>query len=171
MISKDEILASAVSIAQEQNIDHELVLAFIEVESSFYPFAHRFEPKWRYVLSDDQIERLALHNNISSQTERIDQMTSFGLMQVMGSVARELGYQGNLADLYYPNYGITYGCKKLKSLIEKYPDSQDDAISAYNAGTPTIVAGEYKNQAYVDAIKKALEGKPWTINQNKEGLI
>jgi soluble lytic murein transglycosylase-like protein len=157
MISKEDVLAAAVEKSKEHGIELELILAFIEVESSFYPFAFRFEPKWRVARTDDQIRQVALHNNLSESTERIELMSSFGVMQVMGEVARELGYTGRLTDLFDPVYGIQYGCLKLKKCLEKYPNNQDDAIAAYNAGVPTMTGGGYKNQAYVDAIKKALE--------------
>lgn len=161
MITKDEIIANAVAQAQSHKLDPELVLAFIFVESTFYPFAHRFEPKWKYLLPQAEIDKFAARNNISVVTERIDQMTSFGVMQVMGSVARELGHKGRLSDLYDPNYGINYGCLKLRSLLDKYPNSLEDAIASYNAGHPEMAGGMYANQRYVDDIKKALDGKFW----------
>lgn len=156
-MNKEELLALIVNKAIELKLDHELVLAFCEVESGFRINAHRFEPGWAYCLNDNDINRFALHNGITPQTERIDQMTSFGLFQVMGSVARELGYEGNLVDLYDPNYGATFGCLKIKQCLEKY-DDLDDAISSYNAGSPRKKGGLYVNQNYVDAINKAYRG-------------
>lgn len=156
MITKDEILSAAAEKAQEFKLELELILAFIQVESGFYPYSHRFEPKWRYCLPDADIARLALHNRISEATERIDQMSSFGVMQVMGTFAREKHYTGNLADLYDPKYGIHFGCIKLKELFEKYPNSLDDVICAYNHGHAEQVGGLYVNQKYVDDVKKAL---------------
>lgn len=166
MISKPEILAIAVAKAKELKLDHELVLAIIEVESNFNTMAHRFESAWIYFTSDADILRFAIHNSLTRQTERIDQQTSFGCGQVMGSVARELGYEGNLADLYDPNFGIHYACLKIKEVTEKY-EFLDDAISAYNAGSPVKVGGLYRNQAYVDSVLKALSGKKWNLNPNK----
>ena len=92
-----------------------------------------------------------------SPTERQDQMTSWGLMQVMGAVARELGHTGPLSDLLDPPTGLFYGCLHLRRFRAKY-DIWPDVIAAYNAGSPRRVAGQigpYVNQSYVDKVLAA----------------
>ncbi len=77
-------------------------------------------------------------------------------MQVMGSVARELGYLGPLQKLCVEQWGILYGCLQLKRLMHRYTEL-DDVIASYNAGSPIRVAsGRYKNQSYVDAVNAAI---------------
>lgn len=77
---------------------------------------------------------------ITEKTERIHQATSWGLMQVMGAVARELGFDGPMPQLCDPHYGIKYGAKKLSQLLTKHGPAPL-ALSAYNAGSPNSKAG------------------------------
>ena len=79
----------------------ELVYAICQVESSLNPTATRHEPHYRWLVGD---------NETMSPTERQGQMTSWGLMQVMGAVARELGHIGPFEDLLHPPTGLFYGC-------------------------------------------------------------
>lgn len=114
----------------------------------------RFEPGWRYLLTP---EVFAVLNTITVETEIKEQMTSWGPMHVMGSVARELGFRDPLPLLFQPETGIRYGCLKLQR-IEKIFESEDAVISAYNAGTPRkLVNGFWANQDYVDAVKTSLK--------------
>lgn len=156
-MDKADILKIAADKAEQHEIDLDLVLSVITIESNFNTLAHRYEPNWHYFLPDDEIKRFAAHNGLSIQTERIDESTSFGLMQVMGSVARELGHVGNLAALYDPAYGIHYGCLKLKLEMRKYP-KLEDAISSYNQGSPRKAGGLYENAEYVDSVLNIYNG-------------
>lgn len=153
-ISKAEIYSIAEENAELLDIDLALILAVITVESNFDTFAHRYEPQWHYYQTDTQISAFAHSNGISVLTERIDEATSFGLMQIMGSVARELGFLDKLPELFLPERGLRYGCLKLSQLLKKYPD-QSDAISAYNQGSPRRVAGMYANADYVAKVMNA----------------
>jgi len=126
----------------------ELVYAICQVESSLNPLATRHEPHYRWLVGD---------NDAMDPLERRDQMTSWGLMQVMGAVARELGHRGPLADLLTPATGLFYGCLHLRRFRAKY-DLWPDVIAAYNAGSPRRVAGHvgpYINQSYVDKVLSA----------------
>lgn len=160
MIAKETLLALAVKKAEEHGLDHELVLAFCEVESGYNPYAIRYEPEWHYTKLP---AGYALRLGITMATENVLQSCSFGLMQVMGTKFRELGFTDHLTKIIAePELQLEYGCKIIKNLIELY-DNLDDAIAAYNAGSPRKEAnGKYSNQQYVDKIKKALEGKNWS---------
>lgn len=126
-------------------LDPNLVAAFIMTESSGNPQATRFEPGWKYFLNP------ALFSD-DTDLEKQQQATSWGLMQVMGTIARELGYSGDLTALAQPDLGVKYGCLKLKQLAGKYA-GQSDMIAAYNAGSPRrLDDGEYTNQKYVDTV-------------------
>lgn len=126
-----------------------LAIAVCEVESAGDHLAVRFEPGWRYFY---QVEAHARSAHITVETERTLQAMSWGLMQVMGSVARELGHQGSLLALCDAFTGAKYGCLKLASFLRKY-SKMEDAIAAYNAGSPRRAAdGTYVNQAYVDKV-------------------
>jgi hypothetical protein len=119
------------------------------VESAGDTLAVRYESHWKYFVNPELFARL---NNITADTERTLQMMSFGLMQVMGGVARELGYRRNLLSLTDPVLAIDYGCRKLAQLKGKY-NTTDDIIAAYNAGSPRKNGGLYVNQAYVDKVR------------------
>ena len=134
--------------ASRRSLPWELVYAICQVESSLNPSAIRHEPRYRWLVGD---------NETMSPTERQDQMTSWGLMQVMGAVARELGHTGPLSDLLDPPTGLFYGCLHLRRFRAKY-DIWPDVIAAYNAGSPRRVAGQigpYVNQSYVDKVLAA----------------
>lgn len=134
--------------ASRRSLPWELVYAICQVESSLNPSAIRHEPRYRWLVGD---------NETLSPTERQDQMTSWGLMQVMGAVARELGHTGPLSDLLDPPTGLFYGCLHLRRFRAKY-DIWPDVIAAYNAGSPRRVAGQigpYVNQSYVDKVLAA----------------
>lgn len=137
--------------AQFYDVNMVLVKAIITVESNFNPYAIRYEPLWHYF---KDVENCAKLVNTTSMTEHVMQATSWGLMQIMGSVARELGYTLPLPALCIPETNIKVGCQKLDSLSKKY-DSLGDIVSAYNAGTPTKINGEYVNKGYVAKVIEA----------------
>jgi soluble lytic murein transglycosylase-like protein len=157
MAGKADIQKIAAENAEKHGLELDLVLAIITVESNFDPLAHRFEPHWNYALESAAQAHFAQQNKLSLATENVDESTSFGNMQIMGSVCRELGFSGNLAQLFDPEYGIHYGCLKLKLELKKHPDLTD-AISAYNQGSPRRVGGIYANQDYVDKVMANYRG-------------
>lgn len=137
------------NISKSYNLDPKLVASIVMVESSGEPCATRFEPHFKYLMTPKQY---AYRLKITEETEETQQKMSFGLMQVMGSVARELGHEGHLVELCQPTIGLNYGCKLLRKLLDKYK-SIGDAVSAYNQGSPRKdLSGDYKNQPYVDKV-------------------
>lgn len=150
---KEVIIEIAKAKAKEHQIPLELVLAVIETESNFNNMTYRFEPNWKYHLSIEAFSKMTL---VSYNTEKAMQQISWGLMQVMGTVARELGFKGLFTELCDPGTGIDYGCAKLAGLLEKY-SSRDDAIASYNAGSPRRQAdGTYFNQDYVTKVNNRM---------------
>jgi hypothetical protein len=137
------------TIAQFNGVDIDLAVSIAETESYFDENAVRFEAGWKYVFNCDGYAKAS---RISEDTERVLQMCSWGMMQVMGTVARELGFRGNLLELTKPELGVKFGCLKLKELMGKYSYS-DDLIAAYNAGTPRKVDGKYSNETYVAKVR------------------
>ena len=134
-------------------VGRDLVVAIIMVESSGFPFTSRYEPAWKYF---KDVEAFARRNHITQETEKIHQATSWGPMQIMGSVARELGYYGHLNRLAEVDNGIRWGVAKLDACLKRW-DTVEDAISAYNQGGPyTNEDGEYRNQDYVDKVHNYL---------------
>jgi soluble lytic murein transglycosylase-like protein len=127
-----------------------LAIAICEVESAGDPFAVRYEGHWKYKFEPEKFAKL---NRITVDTEIQLQKFSYGLLQVMGTVARELGHQESLLKLTDPYIGARMGCLKLAKLFSILK-STDDVIAAYNAGSPLKNAdGKYVNQQYVDKVK------------------
>lgn len=124
--------------AAKYGLRPEIVYGVIKKESSFNPFAARFETAYRYIYKAQDLKP----DDCSLTTEVALQKTSFGLMQCMGGVLREHGYQGWLTAIIADvEAQLNYGCKHLKSKIDKYGELR--GISAYNAGSPTANNAEY----------------------------
>ena len=160
-----ELLSIVKAKAAEHGIDPAFVAAFVEVETGGRTFATRFEPAYRYVAD---AARWAALTGTSEATETTGQMTSWGPMQVMGGVARELGFKGLLPELSQPEVGIEYGLCQLKRLASNYDllpaagaawTFSEPLAAAYNAGSPrTGVDGDWINAGYVQRVKTAFEG-------------
>jgi len=138
--------------ALSYGLDPDLVQSIAKTESSFNPWCVRFEPKWMYYYNP---VNYAKKLGISLDTEKNLQSISFGLMQVMGAVCRELGFDEELIRLCDPELGVQYGCLKLVDLKKRYTDEKD-IISAYNAGTAYKINGVYRNSEYVDKVSEVL---------------
>jgi hypothetical protein len=79
-----------------------------------------------------------------------------GLMQPMGEVAREQGYDSiYLSSLFEPFNSIDQGATLLKKLLTRYGRDTLAAISAYNQGTPREVHGTFANAQYVYRVNVA----------------
>ena len=86
-----------------------LVCAIIEQESAWNTYAIRYEPGFR----TRYVAPLGL-----PPTEEIARSISWGLMQVMGQVAREHGFDGKfLSALCDPALGLDIGCAALASKL------------------------------------------------------
>src|ERR1700739_2568378 len=101
-----EVIDLARQIAAEHALDPQLVCAVIEQESAWTPWAVRYEPAFltRYVAPLYTAGKL-------SATEAYTRSMSWGLMQLMGHVAREVGFEdASLAELCDPATGVEFGC-------------------------------------------------------------
>lgn len=109
-------------------------------ESAEMPWAGRYEPGFfrRYLEPYSKANLPGVWPaGVSEATERSWRATSWGLMQVMGEVAREYGFTAPfLSMLCVPEIGVAYGASHLKAKLNKY-GNLEDALSAYNAGSPT----------------------------------
>ena len=141
-------------VAAKEGLDHELLLAICMVESSLDPYAVRYEPAYKWVLSPRE---WASQMRLSVATEETLQKTSYGLAQIMGAVMREYGFSGKLQTcLLNPSVPLSYSAKHLKNYLRCY-GTEVEAISAYNAGSPRKTAGGmFLNQTYVDKVSAEL---------------
>ena len=125
--TNDARLALAKKYALKYGLDAALVCAVIEQESGWNPFAVRFEPAF--------LEHYVKPVNPAVPTTReITLAMSFGLMQVMGLTALEVGWRGSfLTELCDPDIGCDYGCRKLQKCFEAHGDDETSLLS-YNGG-------------------------------------
>jgi soluble lytic murein transglycosylase-like protein len=113
--------------ALKYGLNPKIVAAVCEQESSWNPFAVRFEPAFesRYI-------KPALP--AAPTTRELTEAMSFGLMQIMGEVAMEFGWAGKfLTELCDPATGVLFGCKKLQKCYYVHGDD-DTSLLSYNGG-------------------------------------
>lgn len=144
-------IAAAISLAAaEFHVEPALLAAIVIKESGGDTWAIRYEPAWKYMWDVEtnapfrgtlNPETFPAPDYVSSPTEWNSQRTSWGLMQVMGAKARELGFVGKfLSELCDPVVGVRFGAKFVSKLQKKY-ESLEDVVSSYNAGHPRLGVG------------------------------
>lgn len=134
-MTQPELIATAKRIAATFGLDPALVCAVIEQESAWDTNAIRLEQAFfrRYVLP------LKL-----GPLESLCRSASWGLCQVMGQVARENGYDGDLEALCTdPAMGIQVGCMVLKKKMARAGGDLRKGLLLWNGGS---------NKAYPDEV-------------------
>ena len=150
-----------------------LLIAIIEQESGGNLWAWNPEPRYRYLwdVKRNRPFRTLTEGERASESPPHDfpalagdrdqewwgQQASWGLMQVMGAVAREHGFRGAyLTELCDPELNLEYGCRHLTALRGRFHQAHGWAgvIAAYNAGSPRRISegGPFENQKYVDQV-------------------
>lgn len=133
-----KLLDLARNTANSEALDPALVCAVIEQESAWSPWAMRYEPLFfaKYVAP------LYTNNKIGA-TEAYARGFSWGLMQVMGQTARELGLTtAHLSALCDPVINLTVGCKLLKKKLESAKGELHKALQSWNGGANPDYAEE-----------------------------
>lgn len=130
-----DLIALALSSAQQFSLEPALVCAVIEQESAWDTYAVRYEPAFR----SRYVAPLGL-----PATEEISRSISWGLMQVMGQVAREHGFSGkSLAALCNPADGLATGCAVLAAkMAAAGGGSLSRALELWNGGANPEYAAE-----------------------------
>jgi len=125
-----------VAAAARHDIPPEIIAAMVHQESAGDHKAYRYEPGWRYWYLTGGVLRAPA--GISLPTERMQQATSWGLMQVMGAVAREMGCELKwLADIRDdPALALDLGCSYLARLRKRFGGGVERWLGAYNSGSP-----------------------------------
>lgn len=134
-----------VAAATTHQLSPTLVEAITVVESSGKAYAYRYEPAFwaRYMAHDPQWA--------SANPERVS--ASYGLMQVMFPVAKEMGFgQVDPEYLFVPAIGLEFGCRKFASVLRWAGGDIARALAAYNGGPRGNVAPPFRNQAYADKV-------------------
>jgi len=112
--------------ATAAGLDPALVCAVVEQESDWNPWAIRFEPAFKRHYID------AL--NLNNVTEEIARSISWGLMQVMGEVAREEGFKDPLPSLCNPETGIAAGIEHFSRKLKQAKGDVSKALLLWNGG-------------------------------------
>lgn len=137
------------AIAARHQLDPNLVEAVVLTESSGDTRAYRYEPAFwqRYLATKPEWQH--------ADRERVS--ASYGLMQVLYPVAKELGYTGEPETLMVPRIGLEYGCLKLRTLLAWARGDVRTALAAYNGGAGNNpIGGPLKNAAYADKVQAYL---------------
>jgi len=126
------------------------IMGIIETESSFNPYACRYEPNYKWLYKP---EEFYVSYSSTVETEIQFQKCSLGLMQLMGAVYREYGYKRPLPAVFEDiEAQVSYGIKHFAKFYHRY-ESITAAIASYNAGSPRKTqTGRYVNQRYVDKV-------------------
>lgn len=130
MSAPAQLVSLARKAAAAQSLDPALVCAIVEQESSWNPWAMRYEPAFfaKYVAN------LYTNNKITA-SEAYARGFSWGLMQVMGQVAREVGFDGPfLSQLCEPETGLAVGCKLLRKKLDALDGDVTRGLLAWNGG-------------------------------------
>lgn len=143
---KKEFMEIARRIAAHHGLWPELVCAVIEQESGWNCWALRYEPGFyeRYVapmLERREVKRFS--PGVSLETEARGRAFSWGLMQVMGQVARERGFLGAFfSELCDPEQGIEIGCRHLNNRIGAAQGNVERALQLWNGGGNATYSAE-----------------------------
>jgi soluble lytic murein transglycosylase-like protein len=125
--TNDARLALAGKYAAKYGLDPAIVAAVCEQESSWNTWAIRFEPAF-------EVRYIHPALPAAPTTLELTKAMSFGLMQVMGEVAIEFGWQGRfLTQLCDPDIGVDIGCRKLQKCFSAHCDPEASLL-AYNGG-------------------------------------
>lgn len=159
----DEILSAYAepieANAAETGIPARLIAAIIQVESAGNPFAIRFEPAFYGMVQREGFKTPA---GVSRPTELNARCFSWGLMQIMGQVARERGFaESYLSALCDPETGIRWGCRQLARCRSRFFErfGWPAVTAAYNGGFGAVKQdGSFTNPHYPKAVLAALGG-------------
>ena len=140
-----EFVALAQRAADTHTLWPELVCAIVEQESAWNPWALRYEPAFydKYIATsltarrpDRQASRLGALTSPEipdDPTESRARAFSWGLMQVMGQVAREHGFaEVSLASLCDPAMGLDVGCRVFAAKLAAAEGNVTRALLLWN---------------------------------------
>ena len=153
LLENAALLSLIVSTARGAQVPPEVALGIIKIESGGDRYAAKINPTYPYMMM--QAKRPA---GCSVDVERLFQKTAWGLMQVMGATARELGFDGWLSELVVPETNVRLGIeflgRKMSQHLER--DGIEGVVAAYNGGAPRRRPdGKFVNQTYVDRVMEA----------------
>lgn len=139
------LIPLAKKIATAEGCDPVLIAAMIEQESAWQPWAIRYEPAFmaRYVA------KLYTTGEVKTATEAYGRAFSWGLLQTLGQVAREHGFDGPLAQLCDPQTGVSVGCRVWLNKLKMAKGDVHQGLLYWNGGS----AKEYADQVLARKIR------------------
>lgn len=166
-----EIRAAIEATSAKHGLVANVVEAIVLTESAGNPYASKPEPFYPYLfnvrtgrpygpLTREQAGSKVAPADFPTLAGHRDQewwgqQQSWGLMQVMGAVARELGFRGGyLTQLTDVMTGLNYGCKHFAAQMAWAKGNTDRALGAYNAGRGGWSSDQ--GQAYVLKVRANL---------------
>ncbi len=123
--------------AREHGLAPAVLAGVVAQESRGEAWATRPEPLYRWLFGDDAVEARRLRMPRLRRLVALDlyeQRISYGLCQVMGAVARELGWSGWLTELCRPEVGLAYGARHLANLVKAAGGRPGPGAPAHNGG-------------------------------------
>ena len=129
-MTNEELEQLARTAAAAHGLDPALVCAIVEQESGWNSWANRYEPAFfaKYVAP-------LFTNGKVSATEAYARSFSYGLMQLMGQVARELGFANTyLTSLCDPATGLEWGCQHFAKKLARANGDTRQALLLWNGG-------------------------------------
>lgn len=157
--------------AKAAGLNPALVTAVVMQESGGYPWAWRPEAGYRYfwnVRKNTPFRPVSVAESTSEippqdfrsmpgagsdAQEWWAQQASWGLMQVMGALARELGFKGPyLTQICEPGLNLELGCTQLAKLMKWANGDTERALAAYNGGRLGNTHRPLRNQQYASEV-------------------
>jgi len=121
--------------AAQFGLDPLLLEAQVLAESSGNADAFRFEQAfWNNYLKNKAEWASSVPRRVSS---------SYGLMQIMYPVAKEIGFTGEPEELFVPTVNLQWGCKKFRQLLNWAGGDVVKALVAYNGGKGSASRNPY----------------------------
>ena len=145
---EERIISLIKKYAEKHGLTPDIVYGVIMQESNGDQFSVRYEKNYKWLEDPEKHKPIIC----SLDTEIMFQKTSFGLMQMMGGVFRELGFRGWLSKaMIEPCIQLDYGCKFLANKIVKYGFM--GGICSYNSGSPRLNGqNQYLNIDYYSQV-------------------
>lgn len=138
-------------VAHGHRLDPNVVEAMVWQESGGDEFAWNPEPRYRHFwdVTQQRPFRAVTASETAAKWPPVDfpaiggdrdqewwaQQASWGLLQIMGAVAREQGFRGRyLVELSQPSLNLDLGCRFFAGLLKWAKGDPWRAVGAYNGG-------------------------------------
>lgn len=168
-----ELITIIENTARDFMLPRNLILAIVAIESGGNTWAWNPEPRYRYLwdMRAQKPFRFLTPAETESEEPPADfpslagdrdqewwgQQASWGLMQVMGGVARENGFaQPYLTSLCDPRFNLTIGCQHLKKIATLTKGDVTQMLAIWNGGPQGNMKMPYRNLTYAQKIESLL---------------